>query len=334
MDALINYLTVAGYPFIPGLESANGWPADVHIIGKDILRFHCIYWPAFLMALDLPLPKNILTHAHWTMNKMKMSKSVGNVVSPSFALSRFGIDTMRYYLIHDGGLNDDSDYSNDMVVERYTKQLQGQLGNLLSRTTAERFKHKACVSHGAGRSWQEFPNTTVPGAAHSGQEDWKMQQEDLTQLNTLLKIPNEVFSLMKPDQYDVPGALKRIMDIIYRTNNYISHTEPWRLFSLMRSLKVKSERGGEPFNSEEFHRLEQEMTKTIFLTGEGLRVAGILLQPFIPGKAEELLSLLGVRQDRRGIDWLAVGCDAEYGASGEEHHKEKKKLFPPLESLE
>ncbi|KAH0124271.1 hypothetical protein KCU67_g17741, partial [Aureobasidium melanogenum] len=82
LDALINYATAAGYPWAPGSEHTGGWPADVHIIGKDILRFHCIYWPAFLMALDLPLPKRFLTHAHWTLGKQKMAKSTGNVVNP------------------------------------------------------------------------------------------------------------------------------------------------------------------------------------------------------------------------------------------------------------
>lgn len=133
LDALINYLTKANYPFqIPGQEHAAGWPADVHVIGKDIVRFHCIYWPAFLLALDLPLPKQILTHAHWTLGREKMSKSAGNVVNPFFALDRFGSDTMRYYLIRDGGIKNDSDYDNAYIVDRY-KSLQGSLGNLVTR---------------------------------------------------------------------------------------------------------------------------------------------------------------------------------------------------------
>lgn len=136
LDALINYLTKANYPFqIPGHENAAGWPADVHVIGKDIVRFHCIYWPAFLMALDLPLPKQILTHAHWTLGKKKMSKSTGNGVDPFFAINRFGVDCMRYYLALDGGLKDDAAYDNDFIIDRYKKGLQGGLGNLVSRVT-------------------------------------------------------------------------------------------------------------------------------------------------------------------------------------------------------
>ena len=136
LDALINYLTKANYPFqIPGQENAAGWPADCHVIGKDIVRFHCIYWPAFLMALDLPLPRQILTHAHWTLGNAKMSKSTGMVVNPFFAINRFGVDCMRYYLALDGGIKDDSGYDNSFIIARYKTGLQGGLGNLVSRVT-------------------------------------------------------------------------------------------------------------------------------------------------------------------------------------------------------
>ncbi|OBT59262.1 hypothetical protein VE04_00444 [Pseudogymnoascus sp. 24MN13] len=103
--------------------------------GKDIMRFHCIYWPAFLLALDLPLPKQVLTHAHWTLGHSKMAKSTGNVVNPFFAMDRFGVDAMRFYLAHDGGITDDADYANANIVERYRKCLSGGLGNLLQRVT-------------------------------------------------------------------------------------------------------------------------------------------------------------------------------------------------------
>lgn len=149
LDALINYLTKANYPFqIPGREHAAGWPADVHVIGKDIVRFHCIYWPAFLLALDLPLPKQIMTHAHWTLGHEKMSKSTGNAVNPFFALDRFGSDTMRFYLIRDGGMKDDRDYDNSYIIDRY-KTLQGSLGNLVTRVIRGKgWDVRRAVEHG------------------------------------------------------------------------------------------------------------------------------------------------------------------------------------------
>jgi methionyl-tRNA synthetase len=135
LDALVNYITKAGYPWESGNETAGGWPADVQVIGKDIVRFHCIYWPAFLLALDITPPKQILTHAHWTMGNEKMSKSTGNVVNPFFAIDRFGIDTMRFYLAHEGGIEHDSNYSNEHIATIYKKNLLGGVGGLLSRVT-------------------------------------------------------------------------------------------------------------------------------------------------------------------------------------------------------
>lgn len=136
VDALINYITAAGFPdWTPGESHKGGWPADVHVIGKDILRFHCVYWPALLMALDIPLPKKVLVHSHWTLNNKKMSKSVGNVVNPLYAMNRWGVDATRYYLLAQGGIADDANYANDHLVIKYKKYLQGGLGNLLGRLT-------------------------------------------------------------------------------------------------------------------------------------------------------------------------------------------------------
>lgn len=113
LDALINYLTVTGYPWNNTIgvgdeeKTVNAWPADIHVIGKDILRFHAIFWPSFLLAVDLPLPKKILAHSHWTMEKHKMSKSRGNVIDPFALLDNYGVDAIRYYLMRDGGISDD-----------------------------------------------------------------------------------------------------------------------------------------------------------------------------------------------------------------------------------
>lgn len=96
--------------------------------------FHCVYWPAFLMALDLPLPHNVLVHGHWTINREKMSKSTGNVVNPFFAMDRFGVDPMRFFLAYRGDLAGDADYDNSFIVRDYKKMLQGGLGNLAHRT--------------------------------------------------------------------------------------------------------------------------------------------------------------------------------------------------------
>lgn len=133
LDALVSYITTAGYPWAPGTSSQKGWPADVHVVGKDILRFHCIYWPAFLMALGIQLPKQILTHAHWTVGGQKMAKSTGNVVDPFHGLDRLGVDGMRFCLTYQGNTLADSSYTNEHNLTIYRKHLSHGLGNLLLR---------------------------------------------------------------------------------------------------------------------------------------------------------------------------------------------------------
>lgn len=163
LDALMNYATKAGYPWTPGHEKAGGWPADCHVIGKDIVRFHCIYWPAFLMALGLPLPKKILTHAHWTLGGSKMSKSTGRVVDPFHALNRFGSDVMRFYMAREGGIQDDASYDNIRIVSMYTNFLNQQVGNLASRVTrGKKWNVRGAIERIGGRpkeEWEEGPGS-------------------------------------------------------------------------------------------------------------------------------------------------------------------------------
>jgi methionyl-tRNA synthetase len=157
LDALVNYITKAGYPWAPGRETVGGWPADCQVIGKDIVRFHCIYWPAFLMALGLPLPKHILTHAHWTLGGSKMSKSTGRVVDPFHALDRFGSDVMRFYMCVEGGIQDDSSYDNFRIIQLYDKFLNNQLGNLASRVMRhQKWSVRGAVERIGNRPWDEW----------------------------------------------------------------------------------------------------------------------------------------------------------------------------------
>jgi methionyl-tRNA synthetase len=202
LDALINYITKAGYPWAPGQEHALGWPADVQVIGKDIVRFHCIYWPAFLLALDIDPPKQILTHAHWTLGHQKMAKSTGNVVNPFFAIDRFGVDAMRYYLAHDGGISDDSDYANHFIVERYKKGLQGGLGNLVSRITRPKI-WKVCHAVQAAKDGKL-------GVMSSRTEEQSIMVDELSKKVSA-----------KMEDLNAGAALHAIMDVVYEVK-YLS----------------------------------------------------------------------------------------------------------------
>lgn len=314
LDALVNYITKAGYPWAPGLESAGGWPADVHVIGKDIVRFHCIYWPAFLLALDIPLPKQILTHAHWTLGHQKMAKSTGNVVNPFFALDRFGVDPMRYYLAHDGGISDDADYSNHHIIHRYKKDLQGGLGNLVSRLT----RPKAWSVRNAVRRARE---KTLPAP----------DRATLVQRNNVEDLRNRVTASF--DKLNPGAALREITSAIYevnelgsfvltssqsclhilQTNRYVQHGEPWALMKTGREDDA------------------DKALNIVFHATEATRIIGILLQPYMPHSAAQLLDMLGVAPNKRAYFDAVWLSDMDYGEAKAPVGKcAYDGLFPPL----
>ncbi|KAJ4302192.1 methionyl-tRNA synthetase [Collariella sp. IMI 366227] len=302
VDALINYLTASGYPgWTPGASHTGGWPADVQILGKDILRFHCVYWPALLMALDLPLPKKMLVHSHWTLNKTKMSKSLGNVVNPLYAINRWGIDTVRFYLLYEGGLIHDADYSNDTLVVKYKKYLQWGFGNLLGRLMRPKaWNTREIIEHAFNPA-----GTTEVELSKPLQETLASFEEDLTQL------PSAVAKHM--EQHNPVGAIRQIMATGTKLNEFLTQTQPWTL------VKLEDPSG----------RATAE--KILFLVAEGLRICGILLQPFLPEKATKLLDTLGASPDKRTFAHAALRCDPDYGVPMvDPGHGRDDGLFPPL----
>ncbi|KAF2456622.1 methionyl-tRNA synthetase [Lineolata rhizophorae] len=300
LDALFNYASIVGYPWAPGHESAGGWPADVHVIGKDISRFHCIYWPAFLMALSLPLPKHILTHSHWTLGRLKMSKSTGNVVNPFFALDRFGVDTMRFYMVHDGSIENDADYSNYWIIERYKKVLKGTLGNLVSRVTRPKIWSIRYAVMQYARVAELNPSDTM--------------ERQITQ--ALRDLPALVTTRM--DALDVSGAVRAIVDVLFLGNKYIDHVAPWSRVG--RGTQFDWERPP-----------PEEVNKCVYLITEALRLSGILLQPVMPNKMTLLLDMLGVDGNCRAFQHAKFMLDNSYGESSVELSKgQDKVLFPPL----
>lgn len=308
LDALLNYATAVGYPFTPNAESKSGWPADVQVIGKDIIRFHCIYWPAFLMALELPMHKRVLTHAHWTLGRQKMAKSTGNVVNPFFALERFGLDAMRWYLIHEGGITDDADYDNSFIIEKYKKGLQGGLGNLTSR-----------IMRGKGwdveRAVKAFSRPNDPTANPFC--DTFVARKIYENLSSL---PSRVDDFMSCSL--LPNrALQTIMKSVYDGNGYLQHASPWSLVTKLRSAMADTTGQELRLLDEEFEtsggqsvdRITAVIDQDVYLCAETLRVVGLLLQPFMPDAAKRLLDMLGVAEDRRGFEWAVVGKDEGYG---------------------
>lgn len=214
VDALINYLTKAGYgsAWHTPKEDMGIWPADMQIVGKDIIRFHAIYWPALLMALDIPLPKKILCHPHWTMSGRKMSKSIGNVVDPNLAIERWGIDPLRYFLVRNGRsgtYGKDMEFSNQLIEAIYAKELQANVGNLFQR-----------IARPKNGKW----STLVATRAHKNGDFELVPKEYVEGLKlheAILAVPRAVSEAM--DNLNTAEAIDHIYTLL-RDVSYSSHS--------------------------------------------------------------------------------------------------------------
>ncbi|MBU3113120.1 methionine--tRNA ligase [Clostridium lacusfryxellense] len=206
VDALSNYITALGYNGEDTTLYDKYWPADVHLIGKDILRFHTIYWPIMLMALELPLPKQVFGHG-WLLfdGGVKMSKSKGNVVDPVILVNHFGVDAVRYYLLHEIPFGNDGIFTNEIFIKKTNSDLANDLGNLLSRTVS---------------MVEKYFDGVIPAPAEKFDVDNEL-------IELALAVPGKVEKAI--DDLKIPEALDHVWTLIRRTNKYIDETSPWVL---------------------------------------------------------------------------------------------------------
>jgi methionyl-tRNA synthetase len=256
LDALANYITALGYPDT-GSEFATFWPAALHMVGKDILRFHTVYWHAFLMAAGIEPPKRVFAHGWWTVEGQKMSKSLGNFIPPKELVEKYGLDPVRYFMLRELPFGNDGDFSHRAMVGRLNGDLANDFGNLAQRVLA--MINRNC-------------SAKVPEPGSLGDADERLLGEARGLLGRLrLLMEEQGFHL----------ALEAIWRVVAEANRYVDEQAPWAL------------RRTDP----------ARMATVLYALAETLRHLAILVQPFVPDAAADLLDQLAVPTgSRRFVD--------------------------------
>jgi len=270
-DALVNYLSAIGFGDPQKDESRRLWPADLHVVGKDITRFHCVIWPAMLMSAGLPLPKTVFGHGFVYLKGEKMSKSLGNVLTPLDIVPQYGADALRYYLLRESSFGSDGDFTWDNFIKRYNSDLANDIGNLLNRTLGMANKYIG------GRI----------GLPTAPETDLEKPLRDA--IGGVLAKVRGAMDYQAGGDVDFHKALASIWEVVATADKYIDTAAPWKLSKEGKTADIE---------------------RVLYNVIDTLRNVALLVCPFIPGAAQKIWNQLGLaqslpfeKQDFKNIVW-------------------------------
>ena len=306
LDALANYMTALGFGSDDPKDQEklnHYWPADVHMIGKEIVRFHCVYWPAFLLAADLPLPKSIIAHGWLLFEESKMSKSRGNIVRSETILDTLGQDALRYFLLREIVFGHDGSFSFDALVQRFNGDLANGLGNLSSRTLSMITRY-----FDGEVPYPSKAATLNPGFLELGTT---LQQ----QAETAIQQFNEKF-----EKFDFSGALKELWSFIGAVDGYIAETHPW---SLAEEKDADS---------------RAQLATILYTSAEALRIVTVLAHPIIPEATSKIWRQLGQGEvdkfDLRSLAWGQLEIGTKLGKVEPVFPRADKSMIERMQQME
>jgi methionyl-tRNA synthetase len=299
LDALANYITALGYGSPDDSKYKKFWPADVHVIGKEIVRFHCVYWPAFLMAARLPLPKSIVANGWLLFEESKMSKSRGNVVRAETILDVLGADALRYFLLREVVFGQDGSFSFDALVQRYNSDLANGLGNLASRTLAMITRYF--------RAEVPYPSHA---AAHTSADDLiaALAKHTISEFQELFQ------------QYQFSRALELAWALVAAVDKYIVENEPW-------SLAEKPDESS-----------RARLATVLYTSAEALRIVTALAHPVVPDATKKIWAQLGLSDITKfplaDLKWGQLRLGTKLGKIEPVFPRADKSVIERMQSME